>query len=385
MKLVRLIGSALALIIAVVLGSGPYLVPVTIAQGRTRAQASAGNVTIEDQDPSIQYDDWRGVVDPNASGGSYRVSNVVGSASGIGSFSFSGTAVTWVSLKGPDQGKAQVSIDGASQGIFDMYSSTVQYNIQQTFSGLANARHTLTVKVGGAKNTSSSDFNVVVDAFVVGSTTTQDNDVGLQFNNWQGGSNANASGSTFRQDGASGADARLTFSGTSISWVSALGPKYGQATVLMDGVSQGTVDLFAVTQQWQVTFTYAGLNAGPHTIEVKPLGTKNPSSGGTSVVVDAFSSTTAPTDTPTPTGVVTNTPTPTPTTPATSTSTGTPANTPTPTVVVTNTPTPTPGSQATSTPTDSPTNSATSTATPTFITVGEEDASVQYRLLARCG
>ena len=93
-----------------------------------------------------------------------------------------------------------------------------------------------------------------------------------------------------------------------MSWVTALGPKYGQANVVIDGVNQGTVDLYSPTQQWQVAYGYDGLTAGTHTIEVKPLGTKNASSGGMDVVVDGFNlsaqGNATPTFTPTPTSTL---------------------------------------------------------------------------------
>jgi hypothetical protein len=128
-----------------------------------------------------------------------------------------------------------------------------------------------------------------VDGFIVNGVTIQDTATTLKYGRWEGKVNAAASGGTYRQAATSNGDAKFSFIGTSITWVTALGPKLGQATVLIDGVSQGTFDLYAPVQQWQVPYTFSGLSMGQHTIELKPLGTKNVSSQGTYVVLDAFS------------------------------------------------------------------------------------------------
>ena len=136
--------------------------------------------------PAFSTDDWRGVADANATGGSYRVSNVAGPNSGSARFSFTGTAVTWITLTGPDQGKAQVLIDGVSQATFDNYNLTVTYNVQRTISNLTNAAHTITIRVAGSKNASSTGYNVVVNGFVVNGVTTNANTTAIVYNYWAG-------------------------------------------------------------------------------------------------------------------------------------------------------------------------------------------------------
>ena len=149
--------------------------PVTVTiNGNTNVVANftSNMQTVEETDVSVQYNGWGGVVDPNARGGAYRVSKV---ANDSATFKFTGTSTTWVTKKGPDQGKAQVKIDGVSKGTFDLYNPTAQWNVQQTFGKLANKAHTLVVQVLGTQNASATDHNVVVDAFVAGGTTTQEN------------------------------------------------------------------------------------------------------------------------------------------------------------------------------------------------------------------
>jgi hypothetical protein len=134
-------------------------------------------IPVEEIDPSVQYDGWQGVVDANASGGSYRVSDTRGSSA---SFVFTGTFVKWVYRTGPDEGNAQVAIDGVTRGIVNLYAAIPQEQVVRQFAGLANAAHTLTIKVLGT--TLGSDSKVVVDAFVVGSTTTDDTFKSVRYN-----------------------------------------------------------------------------------------------------------------------------------------------------------------------------------------------------------
>ncbi|MBI1802790.1 MAG: SBBP repeat-containing protein [Chloroflexi bacterium] len=234
----------------------------------------------------VSYNGWHGVGDLHASGGAYRVSKV---AKDSATFKFSGTSITWVTRKGPDQGKAQVTIDGVNKGTLDLYSPTVQWNVQQSFGGLTNASHTLVVKVAGTKNPGSTDFNVALDAFIVGSTTTQESALAVQYDSWTGVSDTRAFGGSYRTSKTASATASWTFSGTQVDWITALGPSYGQAKVFLDGVDQGTIDLYAATQQWKAVKAFT-TGAGTHTIQVQVLGTKNPLSRGTQVLVDSFQS-----------------------------------------------------------------------------------------------
>jgi hypothetical protein len=251
----------------------------------TRAP-TLGLVTIENEDYRIQYDGWRGVKDTRANGGSYRVSLTAGDTI---SYTFTGTAVKWVTKKGPDEGIAQVAIDGVSKPEVDLYSATPVWKLTRTYSGLKSAKHTIVLRVSGNKNASATNTNVVFDAFVVSLTTTQDKSYKIQYNDWFGKAATGPSGGSYRSNGSAGAVAKLTFSGSSIQWITAKGPGYGQATLWINGVQVGgTVDLYSSTAQWKVAMPFNGLNAGQHTIEIRPLGTKSAASTGTNVIVDAF-------------------------------------------------------------------------------------------------
>jgi plastocyanin len=250
--------------------------------------AMHGSITVssvvQDSSTQVTYDGWHGVSDASANGGTYRVSSTKGETS---TFKFTGTGVTWVTRKGPDQGIANVSIDGTSQGTVDLFASSAQ-SFSKAYSGLSSATHKIIVKVTGTKNASSTGKNVSVDAFTVGSTTTQDSASKVQYDSWAGASSKPASGGSLRSSAKAGAVASLGFSGASVTWVTSTGPSFGQAEVRIDGVSKGTFDLYSSTAQSQVPKSFSGLGAGAHVIDIDVLGTKNSQSSGTKVVVDAF-------------------------------------------------------------------------------------------------
>ncbi len=261
-------------------------------QGDTLFAASTSPAfaqTVENEELSIQLNGWRGVIDANANGRTYRMSKTKYDSA---TFKFTGTSVTWVTKKGPDQGRAQVLIDGVSKGTLDLYSAAVQRNVPKLFKGLTNKPHTLIIKVLGTKNIKASSTNVTVDAFIVGGKTTQDDSSSIRYDAWLGVSGfpaLKASEGTFRSSKASGALASFAFNGTSVNWITAKGPAYGKAKVFIDGLLRQTIDLYSPTQQWQWVKSYSVPNAGTHTIQIKVLGTKNGASTGTTVVVDGFS------------------------------------------------------------------------------------------------
>lgn len=225
-----------------------------------------------------------GVADPTASGGTYRASATKGANV---TFKFTGTGITWVTRKGPDQGIASVTIDGKSKRNVDLYATSAQ-SFSQSYSGLASKKHTIVITVTGTKDAGSTGKRVAVDAFVVGFTTTQDTSPKVTYDSWTGVTSASASGGAYRVSPKKGATSRLTFTGERVDWITATGPSAGMASVSIDGVSMGTIDLYAPTVNWQVDESYRGLAPGSHTIVVTVLGTKDPSSAGTLVVVDAF-------------------------------------------------------------------------------------------------
>lgn len=256
-----------------------------IGSFRFPACAALGPKTFQENDPTVQYDGWVGVSDSNASGGSYRVSNVTNDKI---TFAFTGTSVKWVYVSGPDEGNAKVTIDGQNKGQVSLYNAVKQYNVTKLYGGLANASHTIVIQVLGNHAVGSTGNKVVVDAFIVGSTRTEDSNKAVRYNSWIGVSNVNTLGGAFRYSQTLGEVAKFASSGTAVTWVTIKGPGYGKAQVILDSVDKGTFDLYAPTAQYQAGIPFAGLSPGPHLIEIHVLHTKNSAATAYKVPIEGF-------------------------------------------------------------------------------------------------
>jgi hypothetical protein len=180
-----------------------------------------------------------------------------------------------------------VTIDGEREPNVDLYAATAQ-GFQLGFARLSSKTHTIVITVSGTKDSASSGTAVAVDAFIVGSTIIQESSPNITYDRWTGAKSTLADGGTYRSNGTKNATSTLSFMGTGVVWITATGPAYGMASVSVDGVNMGTVNLYASSRHWQVAESYLGLAAGTHTILVTVLGTKKASSKGTQLVVDAF-------------------------------------------------------------------------------------------------
>jgi hypothetical protein len=239
----------------------------------------------EDTDSSVQYNGWQGVEDSNAKGGSYRVSDTQNDKIKL---TFTGTKLKWFYITGPDEGIANVKLDGASQPPVDLYSATVQYGVKKVYSNLTDTSHTILIQVSGTHSGGSTGNKVVLDKFAANGQPYQDTDINVKYNAWVGLSDSNASGGSYRRSKALGAEITFPFTGTTVKWIALKGPNYGMAEVYIDGVDQGTVDLYSSALQYQAKIKYSGLAAGSHTLKIDVLHTKNAASSGYQVGVDAF-------------------------------------------------------------------------------------------------
>jgi hypothetical protein len=118
-------------------------------------------------------------------------------------------------------------------------------------------------------------------------TTSQESSLSISYAGWGGVVDASANGGGYRQSNTTGGTANFKFSGTSVTWLARTGPDRGIASVTIDGVSKGTVDLYSASPSG-LGKAFTGLTSATHTILVKVSGTKNASSTGTFVTVDGF-------------------------------------------------------------------------------------------------
>jgi hypothetical protein len=251
-----------------------------------RYNSRPGPGTFQESQPSVRHDGWQSFFAKTAVGSAYRASHVRGDTATFRTPK--ARAVTWLTRRGPNQGKTRVTIDGHPKGTFNLYGSTAMAR-SITFKGLALRAHTVKVRVLGSKDASSKGTWVAVDGFKVrvGSGITHESSAKVDYDTWTGVFSPAASGGSFRMSRSRSARMSLDFTGRTLRWVTATGPSYGRARVVIDGKAH-TVDLYRRTRHWRVPISYTGLSKGRHHVTVRPLGAKRASSSSTNVVVDAF-------------------------------------------------------------------------------------------------
>ncbi len=105
---------------------------------------------------------------------------------------------------------------------------------------------------------------------------------------WRMRSNTVYSGNRMSYSNTAGSSLSATFTGGRVEIVSDMDPYRGQAQVLIDGSSAGTIDCYAPMTRVQAVVFSQDVAQGDHTIEVRPTGARNASARGSFVVIDAF-------------------------------------------------------------------------------------------------
>jgi Dolichyl-phosphate-mannose-protein mannosyltransferase len=83
-----------------------------------------------------------------------------------------------------------------------------------------------------------------------------------------------------------GASFHFSFNGTEVTYVYTKAFNRGIAEISIDGISQGDLDLYSASTQWQSRSRFVCGQRGPHTLVVRVTGHKNPNSMDTFVDVD---------------------------------------------------------------------------------------------------
>jgi len=86
-----------------------------------------------------------------------------------------------------------------------------------------------------------------------------------------------------------GAVCEFGFTGTKVAWYSSKRNDLGKAEILLDGELVDTIDCYSPTFQYHHNlYESPELTYGEHTLGVRVTGEKNPLSGGTVIIIDAF-------------------------------------------------------------------------------------------------
>jgi hypothetical protein len=93
---------------------------------------------------------------------------------------------------------------------------------------------------------------------------------------------------TVSYSGDAGAEVRFAFEGKALRWIFTRAQNRGIAEITIDGVSQGTIDLYSPDVVWQSQQRYCCFPPGRHEAIIRVLGTHSSGSSGQYVDVDAI-------------------------------------------------------------------------------------------------
>ncbi len=107
---------------------------------------------------------WRLVRSGAASGGAFAMSRRAGSSVRI---RFDGVGIDWVTVTGPNRGRARLWIDGEAVRVVDLFAPSRTFDVVESVDGLADGAHTLEIEVLGRHSPASKGAWVAVDRFDV--------------------------------------------------------------------------------------------------------------------------------------------------------------------------------------------------------------------------
>lgn len=244
-------------------------------------EVATGVVRYEENDPALRYngathatrpDSWDTFSKDHASHGYTSRSSTL---SDTVTLTFDGTWVSIGLVADPAGGMADVQIDGVSQGIVDTYASSAE-NLTLFYTDLSTDTHTIEVIVLDTANASASNTRIFLDYIDVWDGTAMntgwyESDRTYQANNrvdmtanWTPESDSGARGDEYYEDGET---MWFRFTGDSVT-VRAFSDDVANtsASVTIDGVSYGTLDLQYDYTDSPLPFHFDGLGDGGHVL-----------------------------------------------------------------------------------------------------------------------
>jgi len=222
-----------------------------------------------EQDEAALTGTWVNVGYAQASNGTYLRADAAGETA---VFTVTGTWVHLGFLADSNSGQAEILIDGVSQGVVDLYRRDIT-PISFVYDGLSAGSHTVTVTALGTANPlSGSDFVHLdyLDVYNGGSYAdglVEQSDARIfKSTGWSSLNDANASGGSYMR--SNNAAAWFPFTGDSVTYQALANPNGGLTYLFIDGVYRATVDLYNPLVSVTRTFSFDGLGAGPHVLQV---------------------------------------------------------------------------------------------------------------------
>jgi len=262
---------------------------------------SAGTTRIEETDPSITYSGtWFTNGAEGNSGSSAALTNSTGARAVV---TFTGTGISWIGVGDRWNGLATVTLDGLPSKVDGWAATTAYQAVLYSISGLSVGPHKLSIEINHERGPNGEGSWVWVDAFdiqngrglsggVPAATVGRyenDNPALTYTGIWYTNDHPMHSGGSAVLAVGAGSAVTLNFNGTGVAWVTYRDEWSGLARVIVDGTLKAELDLYLSPGRAQ-TAPYIAENLAPgnHTITIEVTGTKNESSGGAWVWLDAF-------------------------------------------------------------------------------------------------
>jgi hypothetical protein len=273
-----------------------FVVVFTLAAASSPAFAQT---RIEQNNPAIVYSGNWYTNDSAANTGSQAVlTNTKGARASI---TFNGTGIAWIGVADAYAGLATVYLDGSMQ-VINTYNPISQYQkVLFQASELAPGAHTFSIEVTHERGPGTDGSWVWIDAFDIqgtpvaggvsaGTGRVEQNNAAMTFTgHWYANNNPALSGGSAALAVDAGARASLAFTGSGVSWITYQDQWSGMARVYIDGDLKTTLDNYASPARTGVAaYTIGGLGSGAHTITIEVTGSRNASSQGSWVWIDAF-------------------------------------------------------------------------------------------------
>jgi len=107
---------------------------------------------------------WRSLPSSHFSAGRAIVADRAGA---VVTLVFRGTGISWITMRGVNQGIAKVYLDGVLKATIDDYGTTTTYGVSRSLSRLVDKVHTLKIVVTGTHHRGAKGSLVTVDRFAV--------------------------------------------------------------------------------------------------------------------------------------------------------------------------------------------------------------------------
>jgi len=211
-----------------------------------------------------------------------------------GTLSGTSSVLNWTQHTDADVTKYNIYRSDTSGSNYQLLTTvsrpTITYTDKTVLTGSTYYYVISAVSSTGIESPKSNQVSVVIPVSGGNTQIFQETNSNIAYTGtWASGSLSSFSGGTAKSSNVTNSSSEFTFTGTGIKWVSYLSSNRGKANVYIDGILISTVDTYsALVQAQKVAFEKLDLSSGSHKIKIVVAGTRNSSSTGNYITVDAF-------------------------------------------------------------------------------------------------